>query len=382
MKNIIVYHKVDFDGVCGAAVIYHHLKDKPLKIKFIPMDYGDPFPFEIINYDDNVYMVDFSLSMNDMKKIKDKTLEKGSFIWLDHHISALNDYKDTPFTIIGLRHPKIAGCELAYLFTHYTILNLAYDTNYDEIIEKYPIPEVIKHLGRYDVWDLDHHNGILDFQYGLRLENDVYNPKAEIWEKLLIYPDSYFLGIEREGYKYRKILNIENENYCEHHAFETVFENLRFIALNIGNASSHTFDSVYDESKHDAMMRFALKVSPNGEPYYTVSMYTTKDINLSLIAKKYGGGGHKKACGFQIKDIKDILTEETADKPKKKQRLQDLINWALEFEKVKNDINMIIEVLQEESIDFDDYFFNQTIFNDYRTEKHNILEAQDELNNL
>jgi nanoRNase/pAp phosphatase (c-di-AMP/oligoRNAs hydrolase) len=32
---------------------------------------------------------------------------------------------------------------------------------------------------------------------------------------------------------------------------------------------------------------------------WTYSMYTLKDINVSEIAKKYGGGGHKKAAGFQ-----------------------------------------------------------------------------------
>jgi nanoRNase/pAp phosphatase (c-di-AMP/oligoRNAs hydrolase) len=33
---------------------------------------------------------------------------------------------------------------------------------------------------------------------------------------------------------------------------------------------------------------------------WTVSMYTDKpDINVGLIAKKYGGGGHVGASGFQ-----------------------------------------------------------------------------------
>jgi nanoRNase/pAp phosphatase (c-di-AMP/oligoRNAs hydrolase) len=31
---------------------------------------------------------------------------------------------------------------------------------------------------------------------------------------------------------------------------------------------------------------------------WVVSLYTTKDIDVSEIAKKYGGGGHKQAAGF------------------------------------------------------------------------------------
>jgi nanoRNase/pAp phosphatase (c-di-AMP/oligoRNAs hydrolase) len=33
-------------------------------------------------------------------------------------------------------------------------------------------------------------------------------------------------------------------------------------------------------------------------------MYTErKDVDLSLIAKKYGGGGHAGACGFQCAEL-------------------------------------------------------------------------------
>ena len=32
---------------------------------------------------------------------------------------------------------------------------------------------------------------------------------------------------------------------------------------------------------------------------WSYSLYTTKDIDCSALAKKYGGGGHKKAAGFK-----------------------------------------------------------------------------------
>jgi nanoRNase/pAp phosphatase (c-di-AMP/oligoRNAs hydrolase) len=35
---------------------------------------------------------------------------------------------------------------------------------------------------------------------------------------------------------------------------------------------------------------------------YTVSLYS-KTVDVSEIAKKYGGGGHKGAAGFQCKKL-------------------------------------------------------------------------------
>jgi nanoRNase/pAp phosphatase (c-di-AMP/oligoRNAs hydrolase) len=37
-----------------------------------------------------------------------------------------------------------------------------------------------------------------------------------------------------------------------------------------------------------------------------VSLRSTDKFDVSKLAEKYGGGGHKKAAGFIIKDFKDI----------------------------------------------------------------------------
>ena len=50
----------------------------------------------------------------------------------------------------------------------------------------------------------------------------------------------------------------------------------------------------------------------NGK-HWSFSIYTTKDdIDCSAIAKKRGGGGHKKAAGFEAKDLSVILPFITA----------------------------------------------------------------------
>jgi nanoRNase/pAp phosphatase (c-di-AMP/oligoRNAs hydrolase) len=57
------------------------------------------------------------------------------------------------------------------------------------------------------------------------------------------------------------------------------------------------FDTV--EEDYDIMMPFVF----DGKRW-TVSLYTKKkDIDVSELAKKHGGGGHRQAAGFQCDQL-------------------------------------------------------------------------------
>lgn len=78
--------------------------------------------------------------------------------------------------------------------------------------------------------------------------------------------------------------------------FETEFEGVKFFAVNLGHCNSEYFKSL-PEGEYDGFMPFSF----NGD-LFTVSMYS-KTVDVSEIAKKYGGGGHKGASGFQCKEL-------------------------------------------------------------------------------
>jgi nanoRNase/pAp phosphatase (c-di-AMP/oligoRNAs hydrolase) len=67
--------------------------------------------------------------------------------------------------------------------------------------------------------------------------------------------------------------------------------------MNIGLAGSDWFDSV-DSSEYDILLLFS---TGNGRTW-SYSIYS-ETVDVSEIAKKYGGGGHKKASGFQSKKL-------------------------------------------------------------------------------
>ena len=80
------------------------------------------------------------------------------------------------------------------------------------------------------------------------------------------------------------------------------WEGLKFLATNTTRCNSLTFAAKdVPETGHDALLAFGL-IAPNK---WKVSLYHAnhrKDIDLSEIAKKHGGGGHRGACGFLVNE--------------------------------------------------------------------------------
>ena len=290
-NQICFYHKVDLDGVCSGAIVKHFIPECEL----IGINYGDEIDLNKFVGKD-VYMVDFCLEpFWRMGWLKDYC----KLIWIDHHKSSIEEYDkqwkcESSFYIEGNRSIDKAGCELTW-----------------EYFTKEPIPIAVKLLGRYDVWDLNYPNyedSVLPFQYGLRsIFPSVMNPENRIWEKFLkITHQSHYLvkafiwDIIEEG---RIVLNYEksmNETIMKNCSFEGKFLGYNAIFLNRSLVSSKTFESRYDESKHDLMISFYLLPTK----VWTVSLYTTKEnIDCSEMAKRFGGGGHRKASGFQTKKL-------------------------------------------------------------------------------
>lgn len=86
-------------------------------------------------------------------------------------------------------------------------------------------------------------------------------------------------------------------------AFEReAFGGLKALCLNEGVFSSETMKTQKPE-RYDVLIGFVYNKS-----FWRVSLRTLKDdVDVSEIAKKRGGGGHKKAAGFEVKTFEDIF---------------------------------------------------------------------------
>jgi oligoribonuclease NrnB/cAMP/cGMP phosphodiesterase (DHH superfamily) len=225
--------------------------------------------------------------------VKVAQLSNWQLTWIDHHISAINDYKEfigegESFCNAVLEN-GIAACE----------------GTWKHLFPEKQMPLSVNLLGEYDTWrNADKqrwNNEILPFQFGMRLYcNSVDSFPIEVFEN-----EELVKQIIHEGLTVLKYQSQVNELQCKKASFETEFNGLRAICLNGGGFNSDVFKSVYDESKHDIMMPFQF----DGKKW-TISLYTTKDeVDCSVIAKANGGGGHKKAAGFQVEDISKVFSQ-------------------------------------------------------------------------
>lgn len=280
-----VYHNRDLDGFTSGAII----KLKYPDAKMVGYDYGLPFEQEITG--EPIIMADVSLPMKTMVKIAQ--LSNWQLTWIDHHISAINDYKefvgDGESFCNAILENGIAACE----------------GTWKHLFPEKQMPLAVKLLGEYDTWRNSDkqrwENEILPFQFGMRLYcNSVDSFPIEVFEN-----EELVKQIIHEGLTVLKYQSQVNELQCKKASFETEFNGLRAICLNGGGFNSDVFKSIYDESKHDIMMPFQF----DGKKW-TISLYTTKDeVDCSVIAKANGGGGHKKAAGFQVEDISKVFSK-------------------------------------------------------------------------
>lgn len=269
------YHSADLDGHCSGAIIKKEYTD----CEMIGIDYGDEFPWDTIEKDEIVFMVDFCLQPFEQMIRLNGNCE---LIWIDHHKSAMEEetkyckekkisYSNRP--IEGLRRIGIGACALVWEFLY----------------PQRQVPYGVKLLAEYDVWN--HENPeTLPFQYGMRIENTL--PDSYIWPTVFSYDNENFIT-ERilEGGAILRYVDQYNEMYAKGSYFITQFEGYKCMAINKGLTNSQLFDSVVNDTI-EIMIAFSWR-----KEKWIVFLYSSK-VDVSIIAKSYKGGGHKGAAGF------------------------------------------------------------------------------------
>jgi oligoribonuclease NrnB/cAMP/cGMP phosphodiesterase (DHH superfamily) len=284
------YHSSDLDGHCSAAIANKYFLDNKVKdVEFIPYKYGDETNswLEKIKENDTVYFSDVVLSPYD--KMKELCAITKNVIVIDHHKTFIEYFNENKLNLkISYLDSNYSGCELTYKYFFECEYNC--------------VPTFVKLLGRYDIWDstdkVEWENKIFPFQYRIRAE-ETLDPNSYIWRRL--FDDGCYSDIEelvQEGESIIKYQKQNDKKACKDFSFETEFESYRAIAMNSNRFTSNAFDSVYDPKKYDLMICF--NMYPTGK--FNVSFYSTT-IDVSAIAKKYGGGGHVGAAGCVVSSV-------------------------------------------------------------------------------
>jgi oligoribonuclease NrnB/cAMP/cGMP phosphodiesterase (DHH superfamily) len=276
MKMKCFYH-TDMDGKCAGAIVYKFYKrDRDYTVsmgeecQFIPINYNNDFPFDSIAPGEAIVIVDFSLQKEgEFQRLLEITEH---VIWIDHHKTAIEKHGDIQME--GIRRDGVSGCELTWEYFY----------------PRASVPRVVTLLGDYDIWAFKYGDDTKNLQSGIRLHDT--RPESPEWMRWL---DSLYNPIEMitEGVIATKYRDNYYAGLIKAWSFPVEFEGLRGIACNAGSVSSQLFDTAGDD--YDIMIPFVYDGTN-----WTVSLYTKRDdLDVSEIAKKYGGGGHRKASGFQ-----------------------------------------------------------------------------------
>lgn len=295
MKTVCIYHSIDLDGWMSAAIVklwWERNKSNGDSLEMIGFNYGQPIPY-VSNFD-RVVMCDISFPPIEMMDIK------GELIWIDHHISAIKDNWQIHEATEGIRDTAFAACELAWKY----------------FFPNEQTPEMVRLLGRYDCFG---HKGtgeevkVLEFQYGARMRiHDAASAFENLTHSLLdrkegkIYPIEWF--ISNEGASIYSYLCSESKHIYKN-GFEIYFSlgdfsgSYKFICINRERFNPINFGIDYHADGYDGCACFHYA---NGK--WNFSLYNDNGlVDCSLIAKQHGGGGHKGASGFVVKDINSII---------------------------------------------------------------------------
>lgn len=282
---LIIYHRADYDGQMSAAICWHWLIDGRGEVDLLGWDYGDPLPD--ISDRSVVFMVDIS---NDLLV----PANKDKIIWIDHHRTAIEKYGNA---WNGVRIEGVAACRLCWQWFQSGLRKERFPAKQHFIDRTVQEPMAVRMLGEYDVWDKrDHYATIL--QYGLRA-NKVQH--QELAQYLTEYragngDDTQHLTTWMHHGEIAYAYAITVDEAAMERAYEIMWEGLRFLVLNTALGNSHTFLSRANRT-HDALLMWRW----DGHRC-KVSLYHApgkEHHDLSVIAKKFGGGGHPGACGFE-----------------------------------------------------------------------------------
>lgn len=268
MKNVCYYHG-DADGIVSGAIVKKFFKNHTIDVECIKVNYG-----EVPKYEDNLencIVVDFSFDEKTMKKLIENSK---NFIWIDHHKTAKekleNIWEDK--NICGIRNLNYAGCYLTWEY----------------FFPKCSIPPSVKYIGDRDIWKFE-------FGKNTKAFYEMFNLKyKEVNDNVIL--DIFVKECEEDYIEKGKIL-IEKRKEQVELAYSTrkesvfVFKGYKTCIINSQENISEIGEYCYNKG-YDIVLIWNIK----GNKMYC--SLRSKDIDVSKIAEKYGGGGHKNASGF------------------------------------------------------------------------------------
>ncbi len=268
---VVFYHQDCSDGF-GAALAAQMKYEGRVPLSLTPLSYGDPLPEMPV--DSDIYILDFSLPVDVFLALR-KTNRRVTMI--DHHQTAKENYGkmfgNDPDILFDMNR---SGAALAWIHFH----------------PETPVPALIRYIEDKDLW-----KWLLPGSVEINSALASYPMEFPLWQSFLEILERHppeQTDLYKEGaaiLRYQKRLigqAIRNTGVKArfNEGEEGFFVNSPILNSEIGGAAKQESPLVGIWSvKPDGRISYSLRASENGP-------------DVSLIAQRFGGGGHRKAAGF------------------------------------------------------------------------------------
>ena len=304
MANVIViYHKECRDGFCAAWVVHHHLKKwrKEDSVQFIPAQYGE-HPPKVTNQD--VIIVDFSYPRSVLESM---AKQAASIRVFDHHANAASHCEGLSFFVFDNSQ---SGCQLAA--AEFGLPDIPY------------AGEIVNYVGDRDLWKFQLPNS--------RAVNAAiwsYPYSFKEWDALATMPPSSLNAIGE------MVARAQERIIYDHvrHSWEALImvsredepdQVLRARICNATSLLSEVAEGMNHEPMKDGTMpdfSIAWFEFPDGSRGYSLRSVKPEGMDVSVIARMWGGNGHRHAAGCKIKPgephpwLWPMMPQERSDSP-------------------------------------------------------------------
>ena len=263
-KIIVLYHKGCSDGF-GAA--WSAWKKFGKRAEYIGIQHDNPFPQDLKRK--TVYMLDISYSLEKTKKLL-QTVKK--LIIIDHHISAEKSIKMGHEYSYNNSH---SGAALAWKYFH----------------PKKTAPALIAYIEDVDLWKRK-----LPKTMELNLVLRIFPLDFKIWSKIAG-------DWEIKSLRKRYINDGSSMIKYENNLVARLVEDAEWVVLDKQKALAINAPTRLASQIGDALVKRGAPIGivwQKKDKNFSVSLRSRPSTDVSKIASKYGGGGHKNAAAFRL----------------------------------------------------------------------------------
>jgi oligoribonuclease NrnB/cAMP/cGMP phosphodiesterase (DHH superfamily) len=199
-------------------------------------------------------------------------------IWIDHHVTALTDLQSLN-DIQGTRALDEAACVLTW----------------NTFFPDESVPKAVLYVGDRDIWRHEYPQ-TRSFGEGLYHENtDPDND--QVWITLLDDDHNSLNELISRGDILYKARIKRSERLISSKGFELDFEGYSTLVLNTSGTGD--LGEIIRQQGYEIGYCYS-EAAQNGEIVTFVTLYSDS-VDVSKIARKFGGGGHKAAAGFSFR---------------------------------------------------------------------------------